>query len=1150
MADPIENPPAAGPTPPATDLLPRLVGVFLNSKLSLIFILLAVLLGAAALTLTPREENPQILVPMIDIYVHFPGHSAKSVEQLVTTPLERLVYQIHGVQYVYSTSQRGQAIVTARFFVGQDVQRSVMKVYRKLNKHLNLVPPGVAGWAVKPETINNVPIVTLTLTSKTATPTALSDTAQELLSRLSAIPEVSRAYLVGGRPRVVHVYMNAAKMQAFHVTAVTIQQAIEAANVSISAGSFKHNNQEFQVLAGNPLGNSRELGRLVVGVWRQQPVFLRSVARVIDGAAEADCYVAHYWGPAAHFPEAVGFRGDLIAGTTKATVGPGQPAISIAVAKKAGANAVSMADAVISCAKSLAPAIIPADMQLVVTRNYGLASNEKVNTLVFGLLVAIAIVVALLTIGLGWRESLVVAVAIPVVFGITLAVNLLLGYTINRVTLFALILSLGLLVDDPIVDVENISRHFAMAGKATRRIALGAVTEILQPLIVATFAVILSFVPMFFITGMMGPYMRPMALNVPVAMLASLLVAVTITPWLRFHVLKHKWKINNQQTLLEEADPHAVRAVKKTLRYRIFNPLLGPLLRHRPLQWLFLAAVGCVTILAVMLPAERLVPLKMLPFDNGTGLLLVVHEPRGTTLEQTSAAAQALGRYLQTQPEVVDFTSYTGAAAPMDFNGLVRHYFLRNNPNDAQIAIDLAGKDRRVMQSHDIALRMRNALTAIARKYGARLAIVESPPGPPVLDSIVAEVTGAPGVPYRELQAAADTVRRRLMLEPDVVDTDTSVQAPEQRRVFTIDREKAALDGITAADIARTLQIALHGAKAGLIHAPRRRAPLTILLRLPIAARSSTTMLDRLNVAGTGGQEIPLMELGHWKHTDVGQTIYHKNLHKLVYVYADTAGRPPVNAVADVLADQLPDAAEPATTGMTQVAGGWIRRVPARPLSQRSFFHNGSGIAWQLRPGIHVNFAGEGELRITEHVFRDLGIAFAAAMIGIYVLLVAQTGAFLLPLVIMLAIPLTIPGVMPGFFLLNHIDPTTAGGYASPVFFTATAMIGMIALSGIVTRNSIILIDFIHRSLARSLPLHDAILESCVVRLRPILLTAAAAMFSSIPILTDPVFSGLAWALIFGLFASTFFTLFVVPVTYWMLFNNKPGHGLPMPADD
>ncbi len=1140
--------PAAARAP--AGLLERTVHTFLHSRLSLIFILLSVLLGAAALWLTPREENPQILVPMIDVYVNFPGHSARSVEQLVTTPLERLIYQIHGVQYVYSTSRRGHAMVTARFFVGQDVQRSVMKVYRKLNKHLNLVPPGVTGWAVKPETINNVPIVTLTLTSKTASSDALNDTAQELLARLSAIPDVSRAYLVGGRPRTMHVYLNAVKMQAYGISPLLISRAVQAADVSVSAGSFKESNREYQVIAGTPLTNSRQLGRLVVGVWRNQPVYLNSVAKIVDGPAAVDSYVWHHWGPARNFPETAGFRGDIIAGSPDKQPGSPTPAITIALAKKAGSNAVAMAQQVISAARRLAPAVIPADMQLIVTRNYGLASNEKVNTLVVGLLVAVAIVVALLTIGLGWRESMVVAVAIPVVFGITLAVNLMLGYTINRVTLFALILSLGLLVDDPIVDVENISRHFALAGRASRRIALGAVTEILPPLLVATLAVILSFVPMFFITGMMGPYMRPMALNVPVAMLVSLLVAVTITPWLSYHVLKHKWKITREEALPGAADPHQAAAAKQTLRYRIFRPLMLPLLTFPPLRWLFLAAVAAITVGAVMLPAQRLVPLKMLPFDNGTGLLLLLHEPRGTTLEQTDAAAAALGRYLKIQPEVVDFTSYVGTAAPMNFNGLVRHYFLRNGPNDAQIAVDLAGKDRRVMQSHDIALRMRNALTAIAQKNGARLAIVESPPGPPVLDSIVAQVTGNPGVPYRLLQAAASTVRHRLAMEPGVVDTDDSIQAPEKRLIFKIDRTKAALNGITAAQIANTLRVALHGSDIGLVHQPRRRTPLEIRLRLPRPARSSTAMLGRLNITGGNGRLIPLTELGHWQHRQAGQAIYHKDLHRLVYVYADTAGRPPVNAVVDIVADRLRDSATPAVAGMTHTGAGWIHEVKPRLLAGRSFFHNGSGIAWQLPPGVHVNFAGEGELRITEHVFRDLGIAFGAAMVAIYVLLVAQTGAFLLPLIIMLAIPLTIPGVMPGFFLLNQIDRSTPGGYASPVFFTATAMIGMIALSGIVTRNSVILIDFIHRSLERGMPLADAILESCVVRLRPILLTAAAAMFSSIPILTDPVFSGLAWALIFGLFASTFFTLFVVPVAYWILFHNKPGHGLPLNTQD
>ena len=1134
----------------------RIVRVFLQSNLSLIFILLAVLLGIAALLLTPREKDPQIVVPMVDIYVNFPGHSAKSVAQLATTPLERLLYQIHGVQDVYSTSRRNHALVTVRFYVGQNMQRSIVKVYRKINSHLNLVPPGVTSWIIKPETINDVPIVTLTLTSKTAPAVALEQVAQELAARLAAVKNVSRAAVIGGRPRVVHVYLNPAKMRAFHVGALQIRQAIQAADVSMTAGDFKRHNRQFQVLTGEPFKNAAQLGRLVISVWRGQPVFLSDVARIQDGPAQVHSYVWHDWGPARAIPEAHNFPGTVLAGSNpgearRAGARHSRPAVSIAIAKKAGSNAVWVAGDVIHRARTLAHDIVPADMRLIVTRNYGLAANEKVDSLIEALLVAIVIVIALLTIGLGWRESMVVAVAIPVVFGVTLAVNLALGFTINRVTMFALILSLGLLVDDPIVDVENISRHFALHAQATRAIVLQAVSEILPPLIIATFAVIVSFIPMFFITGMMGPYMRPMSLNVPVAMLVSMLVAFTITPWLSYHVLKHKYRQTRVPALLETADPHARGDVKRTIRYRLFRPLMGPLLQNRLVRWGFLLAVAGAMGVAVALPVLRKVPLKMLPFANGSSLLLVIHMPRGSTVQQTDAAARGLGAYLKRVPEVVDFTSYVGIAAPMDFNGLVRHYYLRNQPNDAQISVDLAGKKLRALQSHVIALQIRHALTAIAGAHHARLQIVESPPGPPVLDTIVAEIYGSPTVRYHALQQAARTVRRRLMMEPDVVDVDDSVQAPQRRLVFVTDKEKAALNGVTTSQIAQTLRLALHGVDAGLLHVPRQRQPLEIRLRLPISRRSSAADLSQLYVLGTTGRLVPLSELGHWRWTTAGQAIYHKNLRRVVYVYADTAGRPPVNAVLDVQADRLPDASMPDIAGMTAITGvhtrggGWIHIVPPRPLSQRSFLHNGSGIAWQLPPGIHVNFAGEGEWRITLHVFRDLGIAFGAALVAIYILLVAQTGSFQLPLIIMLAIPLTIPGVMPGFWLLNLLVAHKVGGYANPVFFSATAMIGMIALAGIVTRNAVILIDFIHRSLARGQTLFDAILESCVVRLRPILLTAGAVMFSAIPILPDPMFSGLAWALIFGLFASTIFTLFVIPVTYWILFAGKPGHGVP-----
>ncbi len=1129
----------------------RLVHTFLYSRISLVLIILSVLLGVAALALTPREKDPQILVPMVDVFVHFPGHGAKSTEQLVATPLEKLLYQIKGVEDVYSTSRRNEALVTARFFVGQDVQRSVLKIYREINAHRSVVPPGVTGWVIKPESINDVPVVTLTLASRSSPAMLLRQTAEELSVRLAAVSNVSRAYVIGGRPQVVYVYLNSARLRAFDLTATQISREIQSANVRSSAGSYARNNKEIQVVTGTGIRNARDLGRLVVSVWHQQPVYLRDVAKIVDGPAQVTSYVWHGWGAAARETESPGFPGTILAGQRFAHLASGPvPAVTIAVAKKAGSNAVVVARQVIAKARQLSRDIIPSDMRLIVTRNAGLSANAKVNGLIDGLLSAVVIVILLLTFALGWREAAVVAIAIPVVFGLTLACNLMLGYTINRVTLFALILSLGLLVDDPIVDVENISRHFSTAGRASRHIVFGAMVEILRPLIVATLAVIISFIPMFFITGMMGPYMRPMAFNVPVAMLMSMLVALTITPWVSFHMLKRR-HTSQPITPGEDIELMSAAQVKRTTRYKVLAPIMGRLFHHRWTRWGFLGAVAALTVASIMLPALRLVPLKLLPFGNQSSLLVVVHARRGTTLQATDAATRALMRRLERLNETVDATAYVGVAAPMDFNGLVRHYYLRNKPNDGQIEVDLAGKDRRAAQTHAIALRIHQTLTAIAHRYHVRIQLVEAPPGPPVLDTIVGEIYGSPATTYHRMQLAARTLEKRLELEPGVVDVDDSIQAAEKREVFVVNKRKAALNGVTVDQIAHSLKMAITGWNAGIIHAKRQRQPLKIEITLPISRHSSRFDLDKLYVNGSDGRLVPIAELGHWQLRLAGQAIYHKNLRRVVYVYADTAGRPPINAIVDVDADRLPDGSSPRGHHMQKVGDGWINLVAKpRPLAGRTFFKNGSGIAWQLRRGVHINFAGEGELRITEHVFRDLGISFAAAMVGIYVLLVAQTGSFLLPLVMELAIPLTIPGVMPGFYLLNVFAEQNIDGYRDPILFTATAMIGMIALAGIVTRNAVILVDFIHRALRRGQSLQDAITESVVVRMRPILLTAAAAMLSSIPILGDPIFSGLAWALIFGLFASTVFTLLVIPTVYWALFAHKPGHGVDIGKGD
>ncbi|MGE3777228.1 MAG: efflux RND transporter permease subunit [Pirellulaceae bacterium] len=1128
------------------DILSRFVALFLDSNLSAILIVFSVLIGGAALLVTPREEDPQIVVPLADVYVNFPGHSAAEVEQLVATPLERILYQIDGVEYVYSMSRQNQAIITVRFYVGEDRERSLVKLFKKFDENVDLVPPGVTAWVIKPVEIDDVPVVTLTLTGRDSH--YLRRVGEEAIERLAAIPDVSRAYVVGGEPRTVHVRLDSERMRGYQLSPTEVERAVRGANVALPAGEFTSGDVVTTVTAGLGLRNAAELQELVVGVFSDRPVFLKDVATVEDGAAEVTSYVRHGWGPARGFATHAGSPGTEIGdpaghhtpplaraegapsvAAPKAT-DEAVPAVTLALSKKQGTNAVAVAQQILHAAEELQRDILPHDVQLVVTRNYGLTANEKVNELIEALGVAILIVIALLTLALGWREAIIVAVAVPVVFGLTLAVNLLFGYSINRVTLFALILALGLLVDDPIVDVENISRHFMQKKKATRAITLAAVAEIRPPLISATLAVIVSFLPLFFITGMMGPYMAPMALNVPVSMLMSMLVAFTITPWLTFHLLKGHFAHEPHEPPMADsshAELYDPATVHRSPLYRFFRPLMLPILASRMHAAVFLAVIGVLTVAAMGLAAYRLVPLKMLPFDNKNELLLVLDFDEGTTLERTSAAVQEFESLLAGVPEVTDYTSYVGLASPIDFNGLVRHYYLRQGPHYAEVRLNLVGKKNRQQQSHGIALRLRDDLTELAERHGAVLKIVELPPGPPVLASVVAEIYGRPDHGYESLLDAADQVASRLRREAGVADVDTIREAPARKMTFAVDQEKAALAGVTVAELSATLRLALGGSDDQLVRRDGERHPLRVTFRLPRAARSHPDDLSAIHVTGARGDLVPLSELGSWQIGHVDQTIYHKNLQRVAYVFAETVGRPPAECIVDVLADQ--------TTPGATVADP-APEAAARPIAARSYFDNGAGLAWSVPAGIDVRFAGEGEWKITLDVFRDLGLAFGAALLMIYVILVAQTGSFVIPLIVMLAIPLTVLGVMPGFWLLNQITGQTVGAYADPVFFTATAMIGMIALAGIVTRDSIILVDFIQLAVQQGRSLLDAILESRVVRLRPILLTAGAAMLSSVPITLDPIFSGLGWALIFGLLASTVFTLFVIPVSYWLIY--------------
>ena len=1049
---------------------------FLKGNLSILLILISLAAGAAALLATPREEEPQIVVPLADVLVSMPGSSAEEVEQLVSSRLEKLLYQIDGVEYVYSMSRPGMAVVTVRFFVGQDREDSLIKVYNKIFQNVDKTTPGIAGWVVKPIEIDDVPIVNVALHSATHGTHELYRVAEEVAQKLQSIPDSARITLHGGQKRVVQVYLDTERLAAYGLSPMEIAGALKISNAQAESGSFAQADRAIVVEAGPFIENVDEIRNLMVGVHQGRPVYLRDVATVEDGSDELNVYTRLGAGPAA--------------AQIDNGMAPGQvdSAVTVAVAKKKGSNAVSVAKEVERMLAELRGSLIPDGMQATITRDYGHTANEKVNDLVLNLVMGILTVVGLIALTMGWREGIIVGLAIPITYSLTLLFNYMLGYTINRVTLFALILALGLLVDNPIVGVENISRFLSMKKFPRLQAVALAMEEVMPPILLATLSIIVSFIPMFFISGMMGPYMAPMALNVPLTMLSSLLVALAITPWVSSKLLK------------DTAAEVAAYDVKTTATYRIYRRLVEPFVSSRSRGIVLMLAVAGLFGFSVFLALSGRVPLKMLPFDNKNELQLVVDLPEGSTLETTDAVVREVEQYLQTVPEVVHFTSTVGEGSPMDFNGLVRHYYLRQGPNMADVRINLLPRQQREMGSHALALRIRNDIEAIARQNDARIKIVEAPPGPPVLSTVVAEIYGRPDQPYGELIAAAKTLETRMAAEEGVVDIDDTAEANQQKLFFRVDREKAGLNGISTEDVVNTLRIALSGMPAGTVHAPREQNELPIVLRLPREKRSDPERLKTLMVKGRMGNSVQLGELGAFEADVVDQTLMHKNMERVVFVTAEMAGRGPAYAVLNLQAE-----------------------LDENPLPA----------------GIEAVWTGEGEWKITVDVFRDLGIAFSAALLAIYVLLVYETGSYLLPIIIMLSIPLTMIGIMPGFWLLNALLGKSVGGYADPVFFTATAMIGMIALGGIVQRNAIILIDFIRSEAARGKSLADAILEAGATRFRPIFLTAGTTLLGAWPITFDPIFSGLAWSIIFGLFVSTAFTLLVVPTAYALIYPPK-----------
>ena len=1093
----------------------RLVRRSLDGGIPLFIFILAILAGLVALQYTPREEEPQIVVPMLDVLVSAPGLSADQVARQITIPVEKLLTQIPGVEHVYSTSNAGIASVTLRFYVGQDREESILNTYNKLYSNQDQVPGVVSDWLVRPVEVDDVPVVLLALWSEDASrydDYELRRIADEITTDLQGIPQTSEVNVVGGRPRTIRVLLNPESLAARKTTALEIIRALELSNQLQSAGAWTLGNESIVLESGDFVRTVAELENLPVNVIDGTPVFLRDVATIVDGPSEPEYY---NWIEFASGHPRFGRSHE------------GFPMVTISVAKHRGSNAVSVARQVHERIAVLQESLLPPEIQIETLRDYGQTANEKVNNLSSSLAFAIVTVVVFIGVFLGIRPALVVGLAVPICYGITLSLDLAFGYTINRVTLFALILSLGLLVDDPITGVDNIDRFIRRKGGSLYEQIVAAMAEIRAPLLMSTVTIMLAFVPLGFITGMMGPYMAPMAFNVPVSVAASTLVAFLVTPWLASRLLK------------PAAGGDADGASEQTALLRIYSSLLSPVLENRRRAHLVLWAVLALFVIAASLPLFRLVPLKLLPYDNKNEIQVVIDMPEYSSLESTAAMAKQISNLASQLPEVRVIAAFVGTPSPIDFNGMVRRYYQRSGPHMADLRLTLIDKAEREHQSHAIVLRLRELLKPL-NQGDIRIKVVEVPPGPPVLSTLVAEIHGDTLISYEQQRDAAATVMARLSREPHVVEIDSTVEHPQQRMRFITDKQKAALSGIATQDINQTIALGNQGIKTGYMQIPGEIRPLPIELRMARNERTSQTDFNRLKIKarpgivqlsspqGLDSAAQPLVsmgELGAFEAQWADRAIHRKDLRPVVYVTAEISGRTPAEVIADIHADQW----KPSGTA----DDNW---------SSRNFLAPGTGDGWSLPEGVDVLWTGEGEWRITVRVFRDMGLAFAFALVGIFFVLRLQTSSAALSLIIMSSIPLTIIGIMPGFWMMNLFGERTVAGAPDPVMFTATAMIGMIALAGIVVRNSLILVEFITQAREEGLALKEALVQAGAVRMRPVLLTAGTTMLGNLIITLDPVFSGLALAIIFGIVASTLFTLLIVPVVYMLVFD-KPNIG-------
>ena len=1074
---------SAPPSAPRYGLAGRLAAFFIDSKLTPIVVIASLLLGTFAVWRLPREEEPQIKVPMVDVHVAMPGATAAEVSNRVTRPMEQLLWEVPGVEYLYSTSSPGGAMVIARFVVGTEIETALVRLNQKLQSNFDRIPAGVSPPLVKPRAIDDVPILALTLHSARYDHLQLRRLGAQLEELVKSVPQVAETTLIGGTRRAVRVQFDPAALAARGLALPDVAAALTGANRRSLAGSRPFANTEVLLETGTFLRDAADVGAVVVGVAAGRPVYLRDVATVVDGAEEPSQYVLH-----------------------GAPDRPLEAAVTLSVAKRPGANAIDVVEAVLARVEAARGTLLPADVGLAVTRDYGHTAAEKSNELLLHMGIAVFGVALLILLFLGWRESLVVLLAIPTTLALTLLVFYLYGYTLNRITLFALIFSIGILVDDAIVVVENIVRHVRLPGAARKslgQVALEAVDEVGNPTILATWAVIAAILPMAFVGGLMGPYMRPIPVGSTAAMLFSLAIAFTLTPWAAIRVLRRRAAFEEN---LSEAGRAALtfehEAAPDDWFTRLYHRVMGPLLDRRRWRWVFLGGIGLLLVAAMALVPLGAVQVKMLPFDNKSEFQVILNTPEGTTLEQTARIAQEMGESLRAVPEVRDFQVYVGTAAPFNFNGLVRHYFERRGPNVADLQVNLVGKGERSDQSHAIAKRVRALVAPIAARHGAVVAVAEVPPGPPVLQSIVAEIYG----PDEEQRVAlAREVRAILARTAGVVDLDWYVEEPQPKVRFVVDRAQAALHGVSEAAVAQALTLAARGAALDLLHVPTEREDVPLVLELPAAARSQPEALLALRVRSDRDPVaplVPLSELVRVERTAGERNIYHKNLLPVTYVTADVAGAVESPAYAMFAADR-------------EIRGLDARRFGAA--EARLPIHH---LALPADAGT-LALKWDGEWHVTLEVFRDLGLAFAAVLVLIAMLMVGWFRSYLTPLVVMAAIPFSLIGILPAHWAMG-------------AFFTATSMIGFMAGAGIVVRNSIILVDFIELRRAHGLSLRDAVIEAGAVRFRPMLLTALAVVVGASVILADPIFQGLAVSLMFGEIASLLISRMAVPVLYFM----------------